>query len=315
MKLPIIFTLFSFALSVSAQAQNLYRYTNSEGVTVIATKLPSGYVDSGYEVIDKHGRVLKVFAPRFSDEKKAALKAEESKLRQIEARRKRDTELLQLYSSTDEARNEVERRVAEIHVQIELLEGAMVRAQKSLDKKNDRVAKIKAAGRKVGEQLIAEISADEESLSKTNREKEKLEKDIRQTRETADADIERLEILLKRQQTTADEKQISNLSTAILQGDWRNREDFWLDWGLDENGNALIRSQTLGTSQRSESLGTWELKGNQIVFLINQRKTTDARGTVKEQRVSEEQRATVLEANKRKMLIVFNGSLMTLTRP
>ncbi len=315
MKLPIIFTLLSFVLSVPAQAQNLYRYINDEGVTVIATKLPSGYVKSGYEVIDRHGRVLKVFAPTLSDEKKAALKIEEAKLKKIETRRERDAELLQLYSSTDEAMNEMDRRISEIKIQIELLDGAMHRAQKSLNKKNERIVKIKAAGREVNKQLSSEIAAAEESIFKIKRERDKLNENIKQTRETVSKDMQRLTILLKRQKATVGETQIANLSTELLKGGWRNREDFWLDWDLEESGDALIRRQTLGTTQRSESKGTWELRGNQVIFLINQRKTTDSRGTIKKRRVAEEQRATVLEAGNKKLLIVFKGNLMTLTRP
>ncbi|MRI33255.1 hypothetical protein EOPP23_09700 [Endozoicomonas sp. OPT23] len=324
MKLAIIFTLFSLALSVPVQAQkasgakktqNLYRYTNSEGVTVIATNLPPGSVDSGYEIIDRHGRILEVFSPKLSDEGKASLRKEEAKLKQIEARRTRDFELLQQYSSTDEARNEMERRIDEIKVQIELLDGAALRAQKSLDKKNEHADRIKAAGREVNDQLAGEISASEQGIAKILREKNKLDKDIEHTRYSVEKDIKRLAVLLKHKKITTDTKHISDLSDTLLQGEWRNRDNFWLDWDLEENGRALIRSQVLGTSERTESFGTWKLKGSQIVFLINQRKVTTSRGSTDEYRVSEEKLATVLEADKRKLQVVFNGNLMTLTRP
>ena len=50
-------------LASLAWSQEFYRYKNSEGQTVLDTKIPGQYVNAGYDVLDSSGRLLESVPP------------------------------------------------------------------------------------------------------------------------------------------------------------------------------------------------------------------------------------------------------------
>ena len=63
----------SLLFSVWAQAANLYRYTNAEGVTVVDYQVPAEYVRNGYEILNADGMVVRVVPRELSPEEKNML--------------------------------------------------------------------------------------------------------------------------------------------------------------------------------------------------------------------------------------------------
>ena len=71
-------------LPLSGVAEELYRYTDDNGVVVLDRQVPPRFIANGYEVLDSHGRVKQVIPPAPTVEEREAQRREQ------EARRKQD---------------------------------------------------------------------------------------------------------------------------------------------------------------------------------------------------------------------------------
>ena len=59
----LVFTLILFLSSFAVAQGYLYRYTNSEGVRVLNSSIPSEYANQGYEILNQYGQVIEVVPP------------------------------------------------------------------------------------------------------------------------------------------------------------------------------------------------------------------------------------------------------------
>ncbi|HAD09043.1 MAG TPA: hypothetical protein DCF62_06145, partial [Porticoccaceae bacterium] len=94
----LVLLLFTVWLPLGASASMLYRYKNSDGVTVMDQTIPPEYVNNGYEVLSKSGRVVKVVPPY--TEKAAGTSEQDEKARL--QREKDDQYLLANFRSLEE---------------------------------------------------------------------------------------------------------------------------------------------------------------------------------------------------------------------
>ncbi|NLD14030.1 MAG: DUF4124 domain-containing protein [Gammaproteobacteria bacterium] len=103
------------AVAAPAGAAEYYRYVDTNGITVISRQgVPANVIGNGYEVINEHGRVVRV-VPR-------ALTAEEH--RQLQAEKEQaeiDRQLLRLYSQVVDVERAEERKQMEIDAFIGLV--------------------------------------------------------------------------------------------------------------------------------------------------------------------------------------------------
>ena len=301
--------------SVSAQAQNLYRYLDDNGETVITGNIPKHVSARGYEIIDKYGRVIEVYAPHQTGSNSAALLKETERLQQHEARRQRDAELLRLYSSADEMRSELQRRIAEIEVQVELLEGSRIRTSNALDKLNKQALHLTKVDKAVPDYLSKDIKNKEDLLARNLSNITQLNNNIAAISNDFATDITRLDILLKQKQLQDGRLKLTHLNDNLLAGEWRNRENLWLDWTLNKDGTFSSTYQQLGSRERTENKGQWLLNGTSLIFTVDKRKTTDSRGVSSSKRLIEEMRTEILEADQKQLLVLISGQPVTLTRP
>jgi multidrug resistance efflux pump len=113
------------AFALPAEAGNLYRYRNAEGVVVVNWTVPAEYTRQGYEVLNDDGVVVEV-VPRelTADERKdRALsqrvadqaKAEEERLRLW------DESLLRRYSAVEDVEAARDRSLRELKIRISIL--------------------------------------------------------------------------------------------------------------------------------------------------------------------------------------------------
>ena len=58
-------------------AANLYRYTNSQGVTVVDYQVPVEYVSKGYEILNTEGMVVRVVPRELTEEEKKVRNAQQ----------------------------------------------------------------------------------------------------------------------------------------------------------------------------------------------------------------------------------------------
>lgn len=136
----------------AAQAVEFYRYVDLNGVTVISRQgVPSNVIGNGYEVINEHGRVVRV-VPR-------ALTPEEHRLLQEEKQQAEiDRQLLRLYRKVSDVERAEERKQAEIDSFIVLIRRNMedIREDKALWLK--QAGNHERAGQQVPGELLEKIS-------------------------------------------------------------------------------------------------------------------------------------------------------------
>ncbi len=138
------------------QAVEYYRYTDSNGVTVISRQgVPSSVIGKGYEVLNEHGRVIRVVPRALTPEEHRQLQDEKE---QAEI----DRQLLRLYRTVDDIERAEERKQAELDAFI-----GLVRRNMS-DVREDKAGLLKEAGnheragREVPEALLEQITALEQ---------------------------------------------------------------------------------------------------------------------------------------------------------
>ncbi len=82
----------------------LYRFTNAEGKTEIASAIPNDRVVHGYDVIDTSGRVIRRVAPELSPEAQERKRVEQAQLKACEDALRRVQALYQYESEIDHAK-------------------------------------------------------------------------------------------------------------------------------------------------------------------------------------------------------------------
>jgi hypothetical protein len=113
------------AFALPAEAGNLYRYRNAEGVVVVNWTVPAEYTRQGYEVLNDDGVVVEVVPRELTAEerKDRALsqrvadqaKAEEERLRLW------DESLLRRYSAVEDVEAARDRSLRELKIRISIL--------------------------------------------------------------------------------------------------------------------------------------------------------------------------------------------------
>jgi hypothetical protein len=158
--LLVVFTIgVVFAQGVAAQANKsttvIYRYKNSEGVTVMDSKIPAEFVSKGYEVVSVSGKVLEVVKP--APEGEAAKRAlEEKQLR--EQRDRDDTSLRRSYSNVADIDAAKQRNLESLRGNISILETNLVSANKRLQDYQSQAAAVERNGRELPEELLKSIN-------------------------------------------------------------------------------------------------------------------------------------------------------------
>ena len=184
-----------FLLDCTAvQAVEFYRYVDTNGVTVISRQgVPSDVIGNGYEVINAHGRVVRV-VPR-------ALTAEEHRQLQEEKQQAEiDRQLLRLYSKVSDVERAEDRKQAEIDSHIALVRRNMADIQKDKSVLLKQAGNHERAGRPVPDELLEQISQLEQRERGYLKEIERCQQlrlDV--AREFA-LDKKRVEYLLKKHQ-------------------------------------------------------------------------------------------------------------------
>ncbi len=144
--------LVSYLLIASAvQAQNYYRYKNSEGQVVIDMSVPPEYIADGYEVLNPSGNVIEVVPPH-----KPIVKDVEQ-IRVNAEQQREDQMLLRSYSSTAEIESAKERRLSQLQREVDIVETNQAKNKKLLEEARSKVANLQRAGRPVPDTLLSHI--------------------------------------------------------------------------------------------------------------------------------------------------------------
>lgn len=184
-----------FLLDCTAvQAVEFYRYVDTNGVTVISRQgVPSDVIGNGYEVINAHGRVVRV-VPR-------ALTAEEHRQLQEEKQQAEiDRQLLRLYSKVSDVERAEDRKQAEIDSHIALVRRNMADIQKDKSVLLKQAGNHERAGRPVPDELLEQISQLEQKEHGYLKEIERYQQLRLDVAREFVLDKKRVEYLLKKHQ-------------------------------------------------------------------------------------------------------------------
>lgn len=148
-----------FAQGVAAQAKKsttiIYRYKNSEGITVMDSKIPAEFVSKGYEVVSVSGKVLEVVHP--TQEGEAAKRALEEK-QLHEEREREDTNLRRSYSNVADIEAAKQRNLESLRSNISILEANLVSANNRLQDYQSQAAAVERNGRELPDDLLKRIN-------------------------------------------------------------------------------------------------------------------------------------------------------------
>jgi hypothetical protein len=135
----------------------LYRFTGANGEERVESKIPPEFAQNGYEVITPAGDVLRVVPPAPSaDEVEQA----ERERRMIEAYER----LRSRFSSVEALQDRKKRELEKIETSISIIKGTMNSINIEIDALVKRAANQERAGRKVSENLLAELNSQRTDL-------------------------------------------------------------------------------------------------------------------------------------------------------
>lgn len=147
-------------VAAATQANNkpgkvIYRYKNSEGVTVMDSKIPAEFVSKGYEVVSISGKVIEVVPP--APEGDVAKRLFEEKQLQ-EQREREDLLLRRSYSNVDDIEAAKQRNLESLRGNISILEANLASAKQRLQGYQSQAAAIERTGRELPEDLLKSIN-------------------------------------------------------------------------------------------------------------------------------------------------------------
>jgi hypothetical protein len=184
-----------------AQAGNLYRYTNTDGVTVVDYQVPSDYVGKGYEVLNADGMVIQVVPRELTEEEKkvrnaqqeleAAATAEEQRLREW------DESLLLRYSTVADIEAAQERALRDLRIRLSILKGNKRSLKQQAENYQAQAADMERSGQQVDVARLGAIENIQKEIETTDRAIDDRAKEIEEVSAAFQQDIERFEMLLE----------------------------------------------------------------------------------------------------------------------
>lgn len=187
-----------WAADPTAGGREYYRYRDAKGVLRISQGIPPEFSKMGYEVISADGTVLKT-VPRelHGDELKAVDKqreAEEAAKQQM----KNDQALLRRYSTPADIESARNRAINDIKIRIGIINSNLNALKQQIEREQTRAANLERSGRPVPTELTDNIKALTAEVDETERTVEQRKLEIEQEKKNYQADIDRLNYLLKK---------------------------------------------------------------------------------------------------------------------
>ena len=149
----IALILFAF-VSMTIEAENLYRYRNTEGNLVIDYAVPPAYVANGYEILSESGRVLEVVEPQPDPEDMEPEEVQRSKSEQAAQQEQEDQMLLRTYSEVMELESAMARKLTQLDREIEIIRSNMEKNELSLNTSREQAANYQFGGKPIPKLLL-----------------------------------------------------------------------------------------------------------------------------------------------------------------
>ena len=177
-------------LPLWANAAEMYRYTNAQGITVIDRQgVPSEFIAKGYEVLNEQGRVVRVVPPAPTAEEMQKILADRE-------RAKSDAQLLRLYSSLEDVDRAQARKLAELDGLIGVAKGNLQSVRQQQANLQKQAADQERAGREVPKPLLDQITSQRDEQVRIKKDIERYQAIRTQAQSSFAADRARVGQLL-----------------------------------------------------------------------------------------------------------------------
>ena len=188
------------SVALGAESQNLYRYTNSEGTTVVDYQVPAEYVANGYEVLDKKGTVIQVVPRELTEAEREVRDAQQTLDDQARAEERRlrewDESLLLRYSTVADIEAARERALRDLRIRVNILKSNKRSLRQQVENYQAQAADIERRGQQVDAERLRAIEDLQDEIAITDRAIVDRQQEIEKVSQAYQQDIERFEMLL-----------------------------------------------------------------------------------------------------------------------
>jgi vacuolar-type H+-ATPase subunit I/STV1 len=184
-----------FLVSLSTQADNLYRYKNDVGGTVVDWRVPPEFAGRGYEVLNAQGQVVEVVPRQLSSgelQNKDLVKRLQQEATVERARlAKWDKFLLLRYSTVEDIDAARDRALRDLKIRLSILASNQRTARNRLESVLARVADMERRGDVPLEQDLDAIAALRADIANTGRAIKEREAQVLEVTDSFDEDRSR----------------------------------------------------------------------------------------------------------------------------
>ena len=193
--IPIALFVAMLLVSVSTQADNLYRYKNDVGGTVVDWRVPPEFAGRGYEVLNAQGQVIEVVPRQLSSgelQNKDLVKRLQQEATVERARlAKWDKFLLLRYSTVEDIDAARDRALRDLKIRLSILASNQRTARNRLESVLARVADMERRGDVPLEQDLDAIAALRADIANTGRAIKEREAQVLEVTDSFDEDRSR----------------------------------------------------------------------------------------------------------------------------
>lgn len=195
---PIL--LAALLVSPTVAARPMYRFTNDEGVAVVAYQVPPEHVSKGYEVLNERGVLLEVVPPAPSEAERQGMNDAARAAREAAEERRRlrewDESLLLRYSSIEDIEAARDRALRDLRIRVSILKGKKRSLRQQVENYQAQAADQERRGRPVSEEHLSAIDDLRAEIGQTERAIGDREREIESMVASYERDIERFRSLL-----------------------------------------------------------------------------------------------------------------------
>lgn len=191
--------VLAMTLATWADARNLYRYRDDNGVLVVDFHVPAEYVDNGYEVINDAGVVVDVVPRALTNNERQDATLQRRLQQEAADERIRlqqwDESLLLRYSSVEDIEAARDRSLRDLKIRVSILKSNRRSLRQKVENTQARVAEAERAGRQPTAQDLEIIDQLKDEIASTERQIADRQSQIDEVSDGYQRDINRFELL------------------------------------------------------------------------------------------------------------------------
>ena len=191
--------VLAMTLATWADARNLYRYRDDNGVLVVDFHVPAEFVENGYEVLNEAGVVVDVVPRALTNEERKDATLQRRLQQEAADERIRlqqwDESLLLRYSSVEDIEAARDRSLRDLKIRVSILKSNRRSLRQKVENTQARVAEAERAGRQPTAQDLEIINQLKDEIASTERQIAERQSQIDEVSDGYERDINRFELL------------------------------------------------------------------------------------------------------------------------